>query len=167
MTAFGRLLGPEQALASRYSIAAAVFWVGLAAGAAPLVSQRFAILIPTRSGQADVTGLAYVSACVCLSLLVNLASSPSRSDLEAIRTRSEPMLIAYVSNVRDEEASSASYPRPIDPRLQWLRDEGLWTLERGPAESIEAAQRAVPELERLPPCSGSVDSVTRVNRVDV
>jgi hypothetical protein len=165
-TALGRLsFGIGQALSSRYAIASAVFWVGLAVGVAPAVSRRATVLWRTRSHRINVTGLAFVSACVTASLAVNLVALPSAQELQAIRTQSEPMLVAFTAGVEDDVASSASYlvPGAVLPQLEWLRAEKKGPWSTGLGEALSTAQRRVPRPGTLPPCKGSVDSVTPVH----
>jgi hypothetical protein len=157
--------GIEAALASRYMLGAAVFWVGLAIGVAPLASRHAAVLLRTRSGTVDVTGLAFVSICLGAVLVVNIAAYPTAQALYAIRTRSEPMLIAFVADVEDDAARSASYPwRSVSPELNWLRAERVGPWSTGLGQALEDAQRRVDRPNVLPPCRGVIDSTTAVHR---
>ena len=165
-TALGRLsFGTEQALTSRYTIAASVFWVGLAVGLAPLVSRRTTVLLRTRSGTEDVTGLTFVSIFVAAGLAANVPAYPSGQTLYAIRTKSEPMLVAFVADVEDDAARSASYPwHSVAPELEWLRAERVGPWNTGLGEALEDAQRQVDRPNSLASCQGFVDSTTDVAR---
>jgi len=164
-SALGRLsFGVEQALASRYTIGASVFWIGVAVGAAPLVARHTSVSLTLGARRTDVTGIAYVALGLAAWLSVNLASSPSDEALRAIQTRGESMIAAFVSGVQDDEATKASFPDPhgIVTKLAWLRTERLGPWDGGPGSELEGASRRVPRPDALEPCTGRVESVTPV-----
>jgi hypothetical protein len=163
-TALGRLgFGVAQALVSRYVIAAAVFWVSLAVGIAPIVARHVVVSVRARSERVNVTGLAFTATCVALCFATSLASSPTAQVLYSLRTRSEPMVVAFVAGVQDDQASAASHPGSVVPQLTWLRVNRLGPWSSGAiGDALEGAQRRVGRLRTLPSCSGSVDSVTAV-----
>jgi hypothetical protein len=163
-TALGRLsFGIGEAVASRYFLAAAVFWVGLAVGIAPFVARHGLVLVRTRSERVNITGLTFTSACVAIALAITLANRPPEQVLDSIQTRSEPMVVAFVTGVEDPRASIASYPGSVLPQLDWLRVKrlGPWS-SGGLGVALEGAQQRVHRLRGLPSCSGFIDSVTAV-----
>jgi hypothetical protein len=143
---------------------AAVFWVGLAVAIAPFFARRVVVLVKTRSERVNVTGLAFITTCVAVSIAASLASSPQELVLDSIRTRSEPMLAAFIAGVEDDAASAATAPRSVLPQLVWLRTNrvGPWS-PGGVGDALEAAQRRVHRLPALPSCRGTIDSVTAVH----
>jgi hypothetical protein len=165
-TALGRLeFGVGQALSSRYSIAAAVFWVSLAAGVAPLVRRHAEIRLRSKSGPIDVTGFAFVTLCLAVALGVNLSANPSEALLSGIQTRSEPMLAAFVAGVEDDRASLATFPdaAALPPLLRWLRARQLGPWDAGLGDALRAAQRRIPHPSALAACTGSIDSTAPVH----
>ena len=165
----GRLdFGITLALGSRYSIAVAVFWAGVAAGMAPFVARKARPSAGSRAPGNSLRGLAYVMTLLAVALFWSVTAAPSDAILNHLRTRSEPMLAAHVAGVRDDIAVMASYPghepQLALSRLEWLRAEGRGPWRSGVHEALDEARRPIRALSSLASCRGAVDATRPVRQ---
>ncbi|MBX5488211.1 MAG: hypothetical protein IRZ17_16585 [Mycolicibacterium hassiacum] len=165
-TALGRLgFGIGQALSSRYAIGAAVFWLGLLVGLAPIAAGRVRILVRAGGRAMDVTGTAFAACAVALWIAIDVASLPSATALDGIKTRGDAAVVAFMSRVDDPSATEAVFPdaATVAADLAWLRREGLGPWSGGLARTLERVPGHVASPGGLEPCRGWIDATTTLS----
>lgn len=164
-TALGRLgFGIPQALSSRYAIGAAMFWVALATGFAPLIARRFELRVLKPGGAVEATGLVYVGACLVVAFAASIANAKPKAQFVEARTAKEVAVASFASGVRDDDALKRLHPIPdiVVDNLRWLQRERL-----GPWASPYGSVLAQARLGTSPPgrlgrCLGSIDATRPV-----
>jgi hypothetical protein len=172
VTAIGRLdFGVAEALSSRYTITAAVFWVALMVAAAELIAASTALRVG-RNRPLDVTALAFVTACLLLALCAGFASRQTpdafgvmrdRQFLALFRTGTQTAVAGYSAGLADPSllATLLVAPPQAQVDLHWMKTNHL-----GPWTSTllrqVSSRRASVDVLQLPACDGHVDESSAV-----
>jgi hypothetical protein len=149
-TATGRLdFGVSQALASRYSIASYMFWLGLFVGFLPAVRQR---LRPPLA----VPG--YLAGAAVVALGISYAALPSSSQLRSVVAGRQATVVAYRAGVEDVFLSpipGLQFGPGVTSALRFLEREklGPWA----PGGMVDAMRVTGPGSRTDRECLGQLD----------
>jgi hypothetical protein len=161
-TAIGRLdFGDGQALASRYAITAAVFWVALIVAASELVAASATLRVGRRR-PLEVTGLAFVGLGLLLAVSAGLAGRPSRQFLLGFRSNGDIAAAAYSAGLGDPSLRSTVLAPPSAPvAVRWMKANRLGPWASAGLRRISSRAEDV-DVQQLPDCNGHVDGSSAI-----
>jgi hypothetical protein len=170
-TAIGRLnFGIAEALSSRYSITAAVFWVSLMVAASELIAGSTVLRVGRRR-PLDVTALAFVTGCLLLVFSAGFASRQipdasgivrNRQFFVGFRANADTVAAAYSAGLANSSVLATVLAPPYAPvDLHWMETNHLGPWSSALLRRVSSrAQRL--DLKRLPTCGGHVDDSSAI-----